>query len=662
MMKIWFWRIVLLWLLTMTSNAFSSSTQQMDFAEVEPIIQVEETAFTPSTASTESAVQQVFATYLQRAKEQNLAQHPTWKRLLYDDGKGKSQVEYEGFFLHPQGKTQFDLELETDILALFDVQADNQSFRCRFPARSRWLIEQLKIQQLPDVQCSEFDDWFKTINPHTATLIFATDYMGSPGSMFGHTLLRFDPPKQQGKSMELVSYALNYAAIVPPEDSISYAWKGLTGVYPAEFSLMKYYHKVKEYGDFESRDLWEYQLNLSPEEVHQLVRHIWELKQVRIPYYFIDENCSYALLGLMDLLRPDLKLQEQFGMTAIPIETVKAVKQAGLIEQTHYRPALETQLVSQEKQHGSSLAKVAHRLTLPSSSIEQMLNAYSSQQQAQLLEMAYDDLYLRFVRNKVDTSFAQSRLRQLLALRSQLNLEKQRVDVSRPKYDPTQGHDARIFSIQAGKIQQDNAFQLDYRVAYHQRLDPLQGYREGTQLLFLNGGLLFKDGEIRLADMDILSVHTLNPMTAFKSPWSWGFDLAWKNVAIDSEGQFSTTEQHGVAHLSTQFGYGKAWQNNDMLCSMQVKGAVQAGKSLDKGWRAGLAPLVNCTVRWSDRWQQFSEIEAMYWHDQQQWQWNVLHQLNYAWSPQHSLGVQWQLQKQNQQKWDKMMVGYRYFF
>jgi hypothetical protein len=33
-----------------------------------------------------------------------------------------------------------------------------------------------------------------------------------------------------------------------------------------EYSLMPYYRKVKEYGDFESRDLWEYELNLSPEE------------------------------------------------------------------------------------------------------------------------------------------------------------------------------------------------------------------------------------------------------------------------------------------------------------------------------------------------------------------------------------------------------------
>lgn len=43
---------------------------------------------------------------------------------------------------------------------------------------------------------------------------------------------------------------------------------------------MPYYRKVKEYGDFESRDLWEYELNLTPEETRFLVSHIWEMQHV----------------------------------------------------------------------------------------------------------------------------------------------------------------------------------------------------------------------------------------------------------------------------------------------------------------------------------------------------------------------------------------------
>ena len=46
---------------------------------------------------------------------------------------------------------------------------------------------------------------------------------------------------------------------------------------------MPYYRKVKEYGDFESRDLWEYELDLNPEESRFMVEHIWEMQKVTFP-------------------------------------------------------------------------------------------------------------------------------------------------------------------------------------------------------------------------------------------------------------------------------------------------------------------------------------------------------------------------------------------
>lgn len=63
------------------------------------------------------------------------------------------------------------------------------------------------------------------IKPYKATLIYATDFMGNPSSMFGHTLLRLDPKDQQ--QLNLVSYAVNYAASVTDSDSWSFTWKRL---------------------------------------------------------------------------------------------------------------------------------------------------------------------------------------------------------------------------------------------------------------------------------------------------------------------------------------------------------------------------------------------------------------------------------------------------
>lgn len=235
--------------------------------------------------------------YIEKAQQLKLASNVTWQRLMYANVSGQSEVTYRSFFYSEHGQTQLKQELDANIAALFTPAEANQSIQCRFPARSKWLIGQLNIasNQLPKASCPELDEWLGQIKPYKATLIYATDFMGNPSSMFGHTLLRLDPKDQ--KQLNLVSYAVNYAATVANSDSFSFAWKGLTGQYPGEYSLMPYYRKVKEYGDLESRDLWEYELALTPEETKTMVEHIWELKHVQFPYYFISDNCAYRLLG-----------------------------------------------------------------------------------------------------------------------------------------------------------------------------------------------------------------------------------------------------------------------------------------------------------------------------------------------------------------------------
>ena len=410
-----------------------AAAQNSEIQHPNPIIKI--------AANTDAANAEM---YIAKAQQMQLQDQRAWKRLMYADRQGQGEVRYDGYYLSETGQRNIKQELQANIRALFQPAQPDQSIRCRFPARSQWLMTQLQIQssQLPEVQCPEFDDWFGKINPYKATLIYATDFMGNPSSMFGHTLLRIDPENQ--KELNLVSYAINYAATVANADSWSFAWKGLTGQYPGEYSLMPYYRKVKEYGDFESRDLWEYELNLSASETQFLVKHIWEMKHVSFPYYFASDNCAYRLLGLLEIVRPELNLKSQFKVDAMPIETIRAVEKQGLVADTVYRPALETQLLAQATQHGQALAKQAHQVAfaLPAEMADQ-LAPYTEIERAQILEMAYDDLYLYLTSRKVQGEFAQPRLRQLLVLRSEIMLEKQRKDAVRPALDPTQGHHAK---------------------------------------------------------------------------------------------------------------------------------------------------------------------------------------------------------------------------
>lgn len=609
-------------------------------------------------ASVESNLQK----YLDLAQQKQLDQKTTWQRLMYADQKQNSEVTYAGYFYATDGKTNLNSELQADIEALFREAPDNQSIRCKFPARSRWLMQQLNIdvQQLPKVNCVEFNDWINQIKPHKATLIYATDFMGNPSSMFGHTLLRLDPKDQ--KQLNLVSYAVNYAATVKGDDNWSYAWKGLTGQYPGEYSIMPYYRKVKEYGDFESRDLWEYELNLTPEETRFLVEHIWEMQHVSFPYYFVSDNCAYRLLGLIDLVRPDLNLKQQFSYAAIPIETLKAVDQQALVKEVVYRPALETQLLSQAKQHGTDLAKVAHQIAfIETDQVQSTLKTYSQQDQAKILEMAYDDLYLQYISRQVDANIAQPKLRQLLAERSQIQVEKQRQQPERPKMQPVEGHHARNFSVNVGDVQGQKFVELGHRQAYHDLIDLQGGYRTGTQLLFLDGSLQYRDDKLKLEHLDLLSVNSYNPVQPFKSPLTWGFNLGWKQEAIEN-GKFSEDVQHGVMNLNMQVGYSVADYDRRHLCYAQLQSHIQGGKKLDKGWRVGAGPTVGCMNVWSDNINSVVQIELPYWQNQNQWNLRVGTQLQYSLNTSHTLRLNWDFEQQDHKDWNKVGLGYVLFF
>lgn len=307
------------------------------------------------------------------------------------------------------------------------------------------------------------------------------------------------------------------------------------------------------------------------------------MQHVSFPYYFVSDNCAYRLLGLIDLVRPDLNLKQQFSYAAIPIETLKAVDQQALVKEVVYRPALETQLLSQAKQHGTDLAKVAHQIAFQDvKEAQPLLEKFNQHDQAKILEMAYDDLYLQYISRQIDADFAQPQLRQLLAERSQIDVEKQRQEPERPKKQPVEGHHARNLSVNVGELQGQKFIELGHRQAYHDLIDPQGGYRLGTQLLFLDGNIQYRDDQLKLEHLDLLTVNSYNPIQPFKSPITWGFNLGWKQEALD-QGNFSDDQQHVVMNLNMQVGYSLADYDRRHLCYAQMQSHIQGGRSLDKG-------------------------------------------------------------------------------
>jgi hypothetical protein len=324
------------------------------------------------------------------AQRQRLADSRAWFALLHYKPGGllqqwESQADDAAFFLAADGKYNPQAELVATIRAMAEPVLDDvdQHPQCRFPARYHWLQQQLPISaaRLPPIDCSSLNEWFDTIRPGSLTLVFPSAYINSPSSMFGHTLLRINPDDHR-KDSPLVAYALNYAANADATDSaLIFSIKGLIGGYPGVFSIVPYYEKIKEYSDLENRDVWEYELDLTPSELRQLMRHAWEVRYIQFDYFFLTENCSYHMLSLMEAARPGLALTSQFEIKAIPSDTVRAVIEAELVTQVSYRPSsttILTQHAAQMRADDNSLVICPHLCRMLRHRCGQMTTVWSS--------------------------------------------------------------------------------------------------------------------------------------------------------------------------------------------------------------------------------------------------------------------------------------------
>ncbi|MFD2645303.1 DUF4105 domain-containing protein [Pseudomonas japonica] len=465
------------------------------------------------------------APFMDESRLQALATDPYWIALgHYETGKlggWRSYVDDERFFLAEDGAHHPDRELAATVRALYEpASLGDKHAQCVYPARTRWLREQLQLGDLPTPDCTEYTRWFQDVAPHSAVLIFPAAYLNSPSSMFGHTLLRIDQADVQSNETALLSYAVNFGAYIEGNDnSILYAWKGLMGGYPGLFAFVPYQEKLSEYRSLENRDLWEYRLNLSPEETGRMVEHIWELKQIRFDYFFFDENCSYRLLELLQVARPSLDLTSHFPLTAIPTDTVKAVKKAGLVERVDYRPSRERELLAR----AAPLEKAEQRQVLTLAADTTYLqspefSALPKPRQALVQDAAYRLERYRATGQERDPAQAKRSFELLRAINRN---PPPPLDIERPGL-PEDGHESRTWQLGVG-TREDRAFaEYGLRMAYHDLNDNAYGFPLGAQIEILQLKLRQYEGnDWQVQRLDLATIRSLTPRNDLLKPWSW---------------------------------------------------------------------------------------------------------------------------------------------
>ena len=480
------------------------------------------------------------AELLDAARAADLAHDRAWLRLGHWRprllGGFESEADGSGFFLAPDGKRDPAAELEATLRGWFapdpepplNVRWDHP--QCRFPARFAFLARALRIDpaRLAARPCPRFDEFWRRVSARSVALIFSSYYLNNPASAFGHTFLRLGKTGlgPSGERFELVDQGVDYAATPDTSNAILYAFKGLTGLFRGEFTARPYFYKVREYADYESRDIWEYELALAPDELAMLVGHLWELGQTWFDYYYLTENCSYHVLGALEAAAPRLELLSRVGKITLPADTVKALfANPGLVKAVRFRPSGRTQLHARAS--GLSDPELASVTALADGREPAGFERLPQVDRVHLLDTALDLVDVRHGRAIIEgTDPAADALRQrLLEQRSAIPVASEPLAIQPPRAGgPERGHGSMRLGVGGGASSADGPLVvLDGRVALHDLADPPPGFSPQTQLEFLKARLAFlpRSRSVRFDQASLFEATSLNGFGRLERRVSW---------------------------------------------------------------------------------------------------------------------------------------------
>ena len=597
--------------------------------------------------------QQLLASWRTQAKAKNLAQHTTWRRLLYffDDQKnliGKKKdssiVDDAAFYLSKNGQHDSAAELDALLVALADEMAttsDNgtannntsnratenlgqNSVMCRFPARVQWLTDTLNIDKSGlQTDCPELNDWMQKLAPEQLSIMFAQEYLDNPISAFAHTLLRIDSKASVADPSQIHhAVALNYTVGGDSSDNfLVYAIKSMSGGYDNLIEIDPYPEKLAKYLQEDERDAWTYQLALTPAEVQQIMLHVWETKGLKLPYYFTTDNCASEILRLIDVVRPQQHLLSRLPYAVIPSDVVQLLDSENLLASTNYTPADSTLRQAQLNKVKEQRAQLGYH-----NSAKQTLNEIKSAQLNPISSISDD---------------GQTLLPRRIAVADN---------------NPIDRHPLQLGFIGLGQRGDNNYMDLGVRAGYHDTLDrpsgfpqffDLEGAAATLRLYDTDNDKAHQPSSVVLQNVTLVRGRSFNPVNSAKKGKTWGASIEATRVNDGSQ-------QDGNDHLVGSLGYETGWswafgtpsagtgEMPPQLCYTFLAGTAQAGRGINKGYRVGAGVNVGCRYQINNQLRAQAELQLPYWYHGSSDESNAR---GHYWQPISTLGLQYDIDK-----------------
>jgi hypothetical protein len=219
-----------------------------------------------------------------------------------------------------------------------------------------------------------------------------------------------------------------------------------------------------------------------------------------------------------------------------------------------------------------------------------------SQEKIKILDLTAELLQYRSARKEIGKEDYQKLFLAALKARSTLGPQAKDAYSISPPPRPETGHLPGKFSF-GGGYRTDSFFtEVGWRAAYHDLLDPDEGYTPGAQINFfsVSGRYSFEEESLRLWQLHLIDIVSLSPRDTFFKPVSWkvntGFDRRLLSDGYDHL-IYRVNPGGGLAY-STVLGLMYIMAESDL----NVGGAFRENYSLGFGGSAGIIQTIG------DRW------------------------------------------------------------
>ncbi len=528
------------------------------------------------------------------------SQKSYWHKLLHYRPTSShgylSQVDSLDFFVAKNGKNSPEEELVKSLEILDSPQG--QDFVCKFPLRYKWLKRQLGQPWKYTLEpCHVYRSFIEKLAAKRVSLVFSSFYINNPGSTFGHTFLRVSRYAEFGTN-ELLDYAINFAAHETKDNVFFYIIKGLFGFYPGRFSVIPYYYKIREYSDHEFRDIWDYDLNLSLSQTEAVIDHIWELGTAHFDYFYFTENCSYHILGLLNVAYEQVDLLAHLSpLYVLPIDTVKELKRYHLIKEKKVRVSAYGKLLKETKDMGSEEKELVKQMALSPFKVQDFLKSKDENKSAALLDASISALdYLKSDAILRSEKKANEERRQLLLARADNPQISQNLDFSQDMLPaPDDSHNSSRLGFFAGERHEDGGFGgFEWRAAQHELLDPSHGQLRSSQIVIADARVKYQTINFHSSNF-ILDRLRLIDLKKYQPSDFWNDSIAWDlGLGLD---QRRECQSRDCLNPVATFGVGNSVEFfPDYILSILMGGSYQWDHSYQNNSLLNLGPKFNFLV------------------------------------------------------------------